>query len=300
MNRLPRLASHLAALTIHDQYLWAKVHTANANSFLLLPSNDNQKHFVSKNFVHTTTNKLFKKEHSAAPLESRREPRRDYTKEEDQLIFEYVEKYGNSPETWKRCSNELGRKYPHNVGNRYKLLMSYERKGREAFDLRYVQRTYSKEEDELVFDYVEKYGDSNETFKRCAEALGRVHWDSVRERYKFLRSLGGKNQISYGSHRIKLERNKPRKYTEVEDQIILTHVKTYGDNPEAWKDCAKELRRDEWDGVRNRWYLTLMANGEKGLKKWQLSEDKKLLEFIFKVSLSKICIIENGWFLNWL
>ena len=301
MNRLlSRLTRHFHGLTIHDQSLCGKVvTTANANSFFLLSSNHNQKCFVSKSFVLTATDKLPKREYSAAPLESRGEPRIYYTKEQDQLILEYVAKYGDSPETWKRCSNALGRKIPGNVGNRYRLLMRYREKGQGAYDLRHMQRTYSKEDDELIFEYVEKCGDSIETFKLCAEALGRVWWDTVRIRYKFLMSFGEKDQISYGSHRIKLERNKHRKYTEVEDQLILTHVKTYGDSPETWKACANQLGREQWQNVKGR-YLTLMANGGKGKKKWQLSDDIKLLDFIFKVRLRKIYIIENGWFLNWL
>ena len=175
------------------------------------------------------------------------------------------------------------------------LLMSYKEKGPEAFDLRFVQCKYSKVDDDLVWEYVKRQGVSNETFKLCAERLGRVDWNNVKGRHELLMSKGGKDEISYGSKRIKLEQNKRRKYTEEEDQIILTHAKTNGDNPEAWKACAENLDRERWENVRNR-YMLLRGNGGDGWTKWQLFDDEKFLDFIFKVSLNKICILENGGF----
>ena len=79
-----------------------------------------------------------------------------------------------------------------------------------------------------------------------------------------------------------------RKFTNDEDQVILADAEAYGDSWKTWKDCAQKLDRKYSHSVRRR-YKLLISNGAKGSKKWQLSEDKQLLEIILKVSFSKAC-----------
>lgn len=72
-----------------------------------------------------------------------------------------------------------------------------------------------------------------------------------------------------------------RKFTNDEDQVILADAETYGDSLKTWKDCAQKLDRKTSQIVRKR-YMLLISNGSKGSRKWQLSEDKTLLEIILK------------------
>ena len=75
-----------------------------------------------------------------------------------------------------------------------------------------------------------------------------------------------------------------RLFTSDEDQVILADGLKYGDSEKTWKNCAQKLDRKYSSSVRRR-YKLLISGGVKGSKKWQLSEDKKLLEIIFKVGL---------------
>ena len=79
-----------------------------------------------------------------------------------------------------------------------------------------------------------------------------------------------------------------RKFTSDEDQVILADAETYGDSEKTWKYCAQKLDRKYSYSLRRR-YKLLISNGAKGSRKWQLSEDKKLLEIILKVSFNRAC-----------
>lgn len=184
-----------------------------------------------------------------------------FTPVEDDLILTYVEQYGDTPETWKKLANALDRKYPNTIKLRWKFLMSDPSKERKR---------YTKEEDELILAHVEKYGINQETWENLAKQLNVNWWQAVKTRHAFLVKHKEKN---YG------------KYTRKEDDLIIEYVTKYGDNVTTFKDLADKLNRPWPRGIWNRYHKFLINRPAKPPGKWSISEDKKMMEILFQVSL---------------
>ena len=102
-----------------------------------------------------------------------------FSKTDDIEILRYVECYGNSPKVFHALALELQRDHWTCVRTRYyriKQNPGTERKDRAA---------YSEEEDKLILEYVEKYGNCKDTYDRLCQELQR-NINSVRARRNLL------------------------------------------------------------------------------------------------------------------
>ena len=77
----------------------------------------------------------------------------------------------------------------------------------------------------------------------------------------------------------------PRRFTQEEDQKLVEHVNKHGKSKSSLKDIGKTLDRS-YNSVISRCRKLLSDNEfetNSGQKQWDYAEDKKLVDFVFKV-----------------
>ena len=102
-----------------------------------------------------------------------------FSKTDDIEILRYVECYGNSPKVFHALALELQRDHWTCVRTRYHRIK--QNPGTERQD----RAAYSEEEDKLILEYTEKYGNSKDAYNRLCHELQR-NINSVRARRNLL------------------------------------------------------------------------------------------------------------------
>ena len=117
---------------------------------------------------------------------------------EDKIILEHVKIYGDTVETWKTLAIKLGRKHDSIYRRWYKHLLVNEPS---------VRGSFTPEEDNIILDNVEKYGQGYNTWGKTAKQLNRGVPESIRKRHDYLTS----NQ----------EKTKWKKWSLLDDKKLL-------------------------------------------------------------------------------
>lgn len=202
---------------------------------------------------------------------STKQNRRPFTTEEDILILHDFEIQGDKPETWKNLAKKLGGDPPRTlltVKRRLELIVHGVTKDKKRF---------TTEDDKLIIAYIKKHGNNVESWKNLATQFKPTLTHSLHLEFR--------TYIRF-RHRVLLtnKQSTSRKFTPEEDELILDYIKRYGDTLETYKTVAKKLGRNYHQAINERHKL-LTSNLSKTPLKWSLSDDKNMLEILFKVSL---------------
>ena len=183
-----------------------------------------------------------------------------YTKEEDALIVQKVEKGGyDNIDTWKTLAIELDQDptFHLNIRRRYDLIINR--------DTKEIKR-FSEEDDNFILTYVEKNGESKTTWQELAIQLGAASTNTIKRHYDNLL----KNFVK-------------GKFTKEEDKIILNYVKIHGNNTQTFINLRKEINRGYSSSIRTR-FEYLQNKPSKKSSSWQIEEDMMLMEHFFQVN----------------
>ena len=185
---------------------------------------------------------------------------RHYTKEQDELILARVKEMGyDNPETWKSLAKDFNMKWPVNIKRRCDLLL---RRGTGTLQ----RRNFTKEDDALILQKVEEMGYGIETWKTLAHELDRDPTP------KYLRVI--KRRYDLITNR-DIKENK--RFTEEDDNFILSYVEKNGESKTAWQELATKLGSDHPQTVENH-YHNLQKTYVKG--KFTKAEDKIILNYV--------------------
>ena len=230
-------------------------------------SNDDITEIFDK--ISVATKNAKNKNNSWTSTEITKRTKGPFTREDDELILEYVMKYGDDFKTFKMLKEELGRSLVKGIINRYKRVLS------NASSIAKQRKSFNHEEDKLILEYVNKYGDQYFVFKCLAAKLNRTLWLNVRARYYRIKSNPSNAEGE--------DRQSKRPFSKEEDELILDYVNQFGKTINAFNRLAHELHRNI-NSVRARYRLITSNVSINGPKEWTLTDDKVLIEFILKVS----------------
>ena len=196
--------------------------------------------------------------HTNLPFEKKKGE--SYTDIQDKLILERVREKGyDNPETWKSLAIDFNIKYPYNIKKRGDLLLR-----RESGELR-TPKQYTKEEDALIVQKVEEGGyDNVDTWKTLAIELDRdpTYHKNIRDRYDLI---------------INRNTKETKRFTEEDDNFILTYVEKNGESKTTWQELATKLGSDHPQSIKSH-YHNLLKNFVKG--KYTKKEDKIILDYV--------------------
>ena len=146
-------------------------------------------------FVKERYDRLMKKKGIELPMfEVKKVHRRKkFTDEEDKIIKEYVINHGYSIETFKCLSKELNRPRWDTIRYRYDTItnrLEVHDDKNEQFESSQLKnkKRFTKEEDELILEYVKKHGCNSETLRVLANKLDRNNPETIRNRHHLLAS----------------------------------------------------------------------------------------------------------------
>ena len=183
-----------------------------------------------------------------------------YTDEQDKLILERVREKGyDNPETWKSLAIDFNMKYRNGIKNRGDLLLRRESGERQK------PKKYTKEEDALITQKVEEGGyDNIDTWKTIAIELDQdpTFYFNIRDRYDLI--------ISRDTKEIK-------RFTEEDNNFILTYVEKNGESKTTWQELAAKLGVDHPQTIK-RHYHDLFKNFVK--VKYTPAEDEIILNYV--------------------
>ena len=189
-----------------------------------------------------------------------RQTPKSFTKEEDALIIQKVEKMGyDNIQTWKTLAIDLGRDptYYFVIRGRYDLIINRDTK---------ETKRYTEEDDNFILIYVEKNGESKTTWQELATKFGVDEPSSIKSHYHQL-----------------LENFVKGKYTKEDDEIILNYVKIHGNSFPTFKKLRAKLNRANASDIKRRFeYLQTKPSKRPG--PWEIEEDTMLIKHFFKVN----------------
>ena len=163
--------------------------------------------------------------------------------------------------------------------------------------VRRKKKFYSEEEDNIILEYVDKYGENPETFRKICGVLKRERWDHIQGRYdRIISKVKVHDSKNKKIRKLKIQ-SKRKKFSKEEDEVILEYTKRYGPTIETFKKVSLALNRNRYDIIRTRFeFLISKDRNEKQLiekklrnlseNKWNLSEQETLIEFMIKVRTS--------------
>ena len=183
-----------------------------------------------------------------------------YTDKQDKHILERVREKGyDNPETWKSLAIDFNIKYPHNIKGRCDLLL------RRGSGERQKPKMYTKEEDAVIIQKVEERGyDNIDTWKTLAIELDLypAYHSVIRNRYDLI---------------INRDTKEMKRFTEEDNNFILTYVEKNGESTTTWQELATKLGADHPQNIRSH-YHDMFENFVKG--KFTKEEDKIILNYI--------------------
>ena len=124
---------------------------------------------------------------------------------------------------------------------------------------------FSAEDDKVIIKYVKKYGKGVETWRKLANIFGKKSHEPIQIHYEFY-----------------LE-NKPTvtgRFSEKEDELILSFVEKNGKDRNSIKDLTKQLGRVSPSSVLQR-YKYLVSNNVRNKKIWELFEEEEMMKTVF-------------------
>ena len=110
-----------------------------------------------------------------------KEPKR-FTEDDDKLIMRFVKKHGEEKSTWEKLAIKLGindRRSANVIQGRHDLLLVKDS---------IVTGAFTEEEDRIILNDVETYGNNLQTFKELCKTLNRHRPDNIRGRYEWLQN----------------------------------------------------------------------------------------------------------------
>ena len=132
-------------------------------------------------------------------------------------------------------------------------------------DTKEIKR-FTEEDSNFIQTYVEKNGESKNTWQELAIKFGMDHAESIKSHYNNLRKDHVKG-----------------KFTKAEDKIILNDVKIHGNNLQTFKTLCQKLKRPFHNNIGDRFeYLQNMPSKKPG--PWRIEEDQMLMEHFFQVN----------------
>ena len=162
----------------------------------------------------------------------------------------------DNPETWKSLARDFNVKVPYNIKKRCDLLL---RRGTGTLQ----RRMFTKEEDALILQKVEEMGYGIETWKTLAHELDRDptpdYLRVIKRRYDLITNRDIKEN---------------KRFTEEDDNFILSYVEKNGESKTAWQELATKLGLDHPQTVE-RHYHNLQKDYVKG--KFTKAEDRVIL-----------------------
>ena len=183
-----------------------------------------------------------------------------YTDTQDKLILERVREKGyDNPETWKSLAIDFNMKRPYDIKRRCDLLLK--RGSGEPLK----PKKYTKEEDALIVQKVEEGGyDSIDTWKTLAIELDQdpTFHSNIRRRYDLI---------------INRDTKEIKRFSEEDDNFILTYVEKNGESKTTWQELAIQLGAASTNTIK-RHYDNLLKNFVKG--KFTAAEDKIILNYV--------------------
>ena len=193
--------------------------------------------------------------------------RRVYTKEEYELILQKVQQLGkDNPETWKSLAKELDVEKSHDIRRQYELITSRDTKENKRFT----------EEDELILQKVQQLGKDNpETWKSLAKDLDVEKSHDIRRQYELITSRDTKEN---------------KRFTEEDDQLILSYVSKNGQSASTWKELAKIFHMKH--PTNNSTYGTIKRRHELLVKGAVKGIDKKIVKGAFTNKEDRIILKE--------
>ena len=139
---------------------------------------------LNTNFLPTGVNYIDKKENNNRQKICRN-PKDKYTPEEVELILNHVDLYGCNSSTFKILEEELGRYYK-NIQVKYYNLKRLDTI--QQSETRRLYRRFSKADDEMIMNYIEKHGEHDYVFLELASELNLRYVQQVKTRYSKLTS----------------------------------------------------------------------------------------------------------------
>merc|ERR1712150_56098 len=126
---------------------------------------------------------------------------------------------------------------------------------------------FSADDDKKIIQYVKKYGKEVETWKKLANIFERKEYRAIRDHYEF--HLESTPTVT-------------GKFSEKEDELILSFAEKNGKDLNSLKDLTKQLGRGSWNAVYIR-HEKLISNNVRNSKKWELFEEEELMKAIFNI-----------------
>ena len=228
--------------------------------------------------------------HSFAPPPPRKKARTCWSAAEDAALLKHVAQYGT--EQWDLCAETVGggRTYGA-VHHRWDNYLKNTNGGRaaiaSAMDVQHGTR-WTDAKDETLLEHVALYGARD--WVRIAEALGRGA-SSVESRWhKYLKATDRGQAALHCAPSLRIR--SPSKWTDMEDAMLLEHVRLCG--PQDWSRCAKVVGGGRtWGAMSQRWHNHLkdtdrgravlvnapMVRREARIK-WTDADDAALLEHV--------------------
>merc|ERR1712150_305095 len=115
---------------------------------------------------------------------------------------------------------------------------------------------FSADDDKKIIEYVKMYGKELETWKKLANIFGRKAFEHIRDHYEFY---------------LESTPSATGKFSEKEDEMILSFVEKNGKDLNSIKDLTKQLGRGSPSSVLQR-YKYLVSNNVRNKKIWELFE----------------------------
>ena len=108
------------------------------------------------------------------------------TEEDDNFILTYVEKNGESKTTWQELATKFGVDEPSSIKSHYHQLLE-----------NFVKGKYTKEDDEIILNYVKIHGNSFPTFKKLRAKLNRANASDIKRRFEYLQTKPSKRPVPW-------------------------------------------------------------------------------------------------------
>ena len=106
-----------------------------------------------------------------------------FTEDEDKLIMKFVKRHGEKQSTWEKLAIKLGmndRPSTRIIQARHDLLLVKDN---------IVTGPFTEEEDRIILNDVEMYGDNLQTFKELCIKLNRHRYLTIRRRFELLQNM---------------------------------------------------------------------------------------------------------------
>merc|ERR1712150_440674 len=126
---------------------------------------------------------------------------------------------------------------------------------------------FSAEDEKKIIEYVKKFGKEVETWKKLANIFGRKSFENIRDHYEFY---------------LESTPTATGKFSEKEDELILSFVEKNGKDWNSIKNLTKQLGRGSWRAVLER-HECLVSNNVRNRKAWELFEEEELMKAIFNI-----------------